>query len=145
LAKIGKIYGDNFRKIDIGLYRAGKMRDLLRDNKELFEKYAIQDSIITLKHASSMEDFYFTVLKIGVPLTLSSVAKAYVLKEWLEVNYKGYQYGKDIDLSRLMTPKGARSVDISNFIVPFVASYRGGRNESFLYGVDYDQKSDNRV
>nr|ALO50159.1 ORF1 [Pleospora typhicola] len=80
LAGVGSIYGDEFKKIDIGHYR-GKMRELLEYNKDLFEKYAIQDSIITLKHASSMEDFYLSVNKIGVPLTLSSIGKSYVVKE----------------------------------------------------------------
>lgn len=145
LASIGSIYGEGFQKIDIGSYRNGKMRELLDEKKELFKEYAIRDAIITHKHASSMEDFYLTVLKIGVPLTISSVAKAYVLKEWSVMKYNGYQYGKDLDLSVLMTPKGARSVDISNYIVPFMAGFRGGRNESFSYGVDDNLKSENRV
>jgi hypothetical protein len=81
LAGIGNIYGKEFRKIDIGDYRGGKMRELLKDNKDLYEKYAIQDSIITLKHASTMEDFNFTVDKMGVPITLSSIGKSYVVKE----------------------------------------------------------------
>lgn len=139
LAGVGSIYGDEFKKIDIGSYRSGKMRELLKDNKELFEKYAIQDSIITLKHASSMEDFYLSVNKIGVPLTLSSIGKSYVIKEWSLMGYKGYQPRLDMsmgNLSGMLNPKGARSIDLLNYIVPFVAGYRGGRNESYMYGVD---------
>jgi hypothetical protein len=33
-----------------------------------------------------------------------------------------------------MTPKSTRSVDIANYIVPYITAYRGGRNESFMYG-----------
>lgn len=138
LAGVGDIYGPKYKKIDIGSYR-GNMRKLLNEDKELFEKYAIQDSIITLKHACSMEEFNLTVGKIGVPLTISGIAKSYVLKEWLHTGYKGYQARDDIvlgNLSSVLTPKGARSVGISNFIVPFIACYRGGRNESYMYGVD---------
>lgn len=35
-----------------------------------------------------------------------------------------------------MNPKGVRAVDISNYIIPYIAGYRGGRNESFMYGID---------
>lgn len=34
---------------------------------------------------------------------------------------------------------------ITNFIVPFIAGYRGGRNESFMYGVDECLKEEERV
>ena len=81
LASIGSIYGDEYRKVDIGEYRQGKMSLLLKEDKELFTKYAIQDSIITLQHALSMADFYLSVEKIGVPLTVTGISKAYVLKE----------------------------------------------------------------
>ena len=146
LAGVGSIYGDELKKIDIGHYRGGKMRDLLKDNKDLFEKYAIQDSIITLKHASSMDDFNFSVNKIGVPITLSGIGKSYVIKEWSLMEYKGYQPRSDMtmgNLSGMLNPKGARSVDLLNYIVPFIAGYRGGRNESYMYGVD-DTLNNNR-
>lgn len=81
LASLGKLYGDEFEKIDIGDYRKDKMSVLLAENKDLFEKYAIQDSLITLKHANSMEEFYYDQEKLGVPLTLSCVGKQYVNKE----------------------------------------------------------------
>lgn len=139
LAALGKIYGEGYNKIDIGSYRENKMRELLEKDKELFEKYGIRDSLITLKHATSMELFNFELGKIGVPLTLSGIGKSYVLKEWSKVHYKGYQPNNDIILgnfSTVLTPKGARSVDISNYIVPFISCYRGGRNESYMYGID---------
>jgi hypothetical protein len=41
-----------------------------------------------------------------------------------------------LNLSTLISPKGARSAPVSNYIVPFIAGYRGGRNESFMYGVE---------
>ena len=80
LASLGNIYGESYRKIDIGKYR-NKINELLRDDKELFSAYAIRDAEITLKHACSMEEFNFTLCKLGVPLTLSSIGKAYVIKE----------------------------------------------------------------
>lgn len=81
LAAVGKIYGDDYEKVDIGDYRKDKMSLLLDKDKELFEKYALMDSKITLKHANSMEEFNLTVDKLGVPLTISGIGQAYVLKE----------------------------------------------------------------
>jgi hypothetical protein len=80
LAAVGQIYGPEYHKVDIGNYRK-RMSILLRDNKDLFEKYALTDSKITLKHARSMEEYYFTLGKIGVPLTISGIGKAYVTKQ----------------------------------------------------------------
>lgn len=62
------------------------------------------------------------------------------------MSYNGYQCGNDMvlgNLSSVLTPKGARAVGISNFITPFIASYRGGRNESYMYGED--NKADERT
>lgn len=80
LAAVGQIYGPEYHKVDIGNYRK-RMSSLLYDNKDLFEKYALMDSKITLKHARSMEEYYFTLGKLGVPLTISGISKAYVSKQ----------------------------------------------------------------
>lgn len=139
LDKLGSIYGPDYRKVDVGDYRNGRMKDLLRDNKPLFEKYALKDSIITLKHINSMEDFYVSLGKVGVPLTLSGIGKSYVLQEWSQAKYAGYQPRKDLllgNLASLITPKNARSLGLTRYIVPYITSYRGGRNESFMYGLD---------
>lgn len=57
------------------------MRLLLEKDKALFEKYALKDAEITLKHANEMEDFNNTVKRVGVPITLSSIGKQYVLEK----------------------------------------------------------------
>lgn len=139
LDKIGGIYGPEYRKIDIGEYRNGRMRDLLKENKPLFDDYALRDSITTLKHAVSMEEYYVSIGKQGVPLTLSGIAKSYVHLEWAKNGYIGYQVRKDLllgNFTSVLTPKTARSLEISRFLVPYITSYRGGRNESFMYGID---------
>lgn len=138
LAAVGSIYGPEYHKIDIGNYRT-RMSDLLRDDKALFERYAIMDSRITLKHARRMERYYFTLGKLGVPLTISGISKAYVLKQWSIKHYEGYQVSKDImvgNLASKITPKDARAIELSKYILPFIRGYRGGRNESIMYGVD---------
>jgi hypothetical protein len=83
LKEIGKIHSvleDNFSKIHLGKYRT-RMKDLLRDNPELFEKYAVQDVLIVLKHVNEMVKTYFHLGRIGVPLTLTAVSTAYILNE----------------------------------------------------------------
>jgi hypothetical protein len=55
------------------------------------------------------------------------------------MSYKGYQPRSDMtlgNLSSMISPKVSRSTDILNYIVPFIAGFRGGRNESYMYGVD---------
>jgi hypothetical protein len=140
LASIGSIYGKEFEKIDIGSYRGGNMKKLLDENKPLFEKYAVQDALITLKHVNEMQKFYFDIRKVGVPLSLSSISNRYVEEWWGKIGYKGYQIRKDYLLGNvgdIVTPKGLISVvDLGLDLNYFVASYRGGRNESYMYGVD---------
>jgi len=53
------------------------------------------------------------------------------LLEWRKARYGGYHVIGDVnisDLASLMTPKKARSADVSNYIVSYVSVYRGGRN-----------------
>lgn len=74
------MHGEEFHKIDLRGYR-GRMLDLLVENPILFKAYAIQDSKITLKHINEMSKRYFTLGKIGVPLTLSAMSKEYIFNE----------------------------------------------------------------
>jgi hypothetical protein len=57
------------------------MSKFLERDRTGFEEYAIQDAIITLKHALSMEQFNFGIKQLGVPITLSSMGRNYVLDE----------------------------------------------------------------
>lgn len=78
LKSIGKSYNEFYHKKDIGSYRGGNMRDLLKNDLARFKEYALQDAVITLKHIVTMEQFYHQVGKVGVPLTLSGISSAYV-------------------------------------------------------------------
>jgi len=40
------------------------------------------------------------------------------------------------NLASRLTPKIARSTDFSKFLTEYLMSYRGGRNESLMYGID---------
>jgi hypothetical protein len=104
LEKIGSLYGEDFKKVDIAKdlkeeqkekltkdlteeqkekidrnqYIKENMDLLLKIDKELFDSYAIKDAIIPLIHASYMEDFNFKLQGLGIPLTLSSLGSRYV-------------------------------------------------------------------
>ena len=106
LEKVGDIYGTDFQKIKIPNDYKRKMGKLLLDDKELFDKYAIQDSVITLKHANSMEDFNISLNKTGVPLTLSSLGKIYVLNNWKDYTYQKSPKFLIGDTHNLNTPQG---------------------------------------
>lgn len=137
LKAIGSIYGECFRKVDLGVYKKSDMKTLMREDPRLFEKYAVQDALITLKHANSMEEFFVSIGRSGVPLTLSAVGKHYVMGEWDKKSYRGYQVSSEFSLGNLsscLTPKKVRSVEVLDYIAPFLASYRGGRNESLMFG-----------
>lgn len=139
LADIGKIYGEEFKKIDLKGYR-GRMKALKEEDPKLFEEYAMRDALITLKHIIAMEEFNEGLNRTGVPLTLSSISKAYVMKEWETLNYEGYQMGNGYSfgkLTELITPKGLSSSGLMGLALNYyISSYRGGRNESFMFGVD---------
>jgi hypothetical protein len=78
LDSIGRLY--ETPKIDIGNYDKSDMRSLMIADKKLFIDYAIRDSVITLMHACTIEEFRFDKIgKIGIPLTLSALGTEYVL------------------------------------------------------------------
>jgi len=90
LDDIGKLY--NFHKIQLSDYKINHMDELLLLNSKKFEEYAIRDSLITLKHAEWMENFNFQITGIGIPTTLSSIRRNYVLDSWAQKSYPSYQF-----------------------------------------------------
>jgi hypothetical protein len=153
LKEIGKIHSvreNNFDKIHLGEYRT-RMKDLLRDNPALFEKYAVQDVLIVLKHVNEMVNTNYNLGRVGIPLTLTAVSTAYILNEWGRLEYNGYQINPKIllgDVGKVASPAGLQALgDVGLYLSYFTASYRGGRNESFMFGeakgtwYDYDLTS----
>lgn len=140
LEAIGSLYGSIFSKISLTSEEKQNMHLLLKRDRKLFQEYAIQDALITLKHSNEMENFGFSSRRIGVPLTLSSLGKTYVLNKWEELNQKGYQISSKYligDSSSVQTPKGLMvTKDVGLYMSYYIANYKGGRNESFMYGVD---------
>lgn len=117
-----------------------------------FVQYATNDAIITLYHALRMEQSNFdNTGRLDIPVTLSSLASRFLSKR-----LGGPRYDlptKDglfniHSLARLFTPKGVElSGGLTEWLGYFLACYKGGRNENFVYGltegkiVDVDLKA----
>lgn len=141
LSSIGAIHGIN--KLELSRGEITNMAGLLRENKSKFTDYAVRDAYITLVHANYMEDFMFKLKNVGVPLTLSSLGGKYVKEIWKQSNYKGYQLNSEFligDSSKTLTPKGLFNITqhsgVAYHLPLYISNYKGGRNESFMYGVD---------
>ena len=91
LARLGELYNEegDYSKRRISQEDLNNMKEFLKRDEKAFKEYALQDAIITLKHAIAMEQFNMSVKQIGVPLTLSSVGRNYVFTEWKKI-FKKY-------------------------------------------------------
>jgi hypothetical protein len=147
LAELGRLYesdGDReSSKIKISDQDINNMGDFLKRDRGAFEDYAIRDAIIALKHGICMEEFNSNLKQIGVPLTLSSLGRKFVAEEW-GMNFDKhlpYQISGEYlmgDPNQIFTPKGIFATrDVGAHMTYFIANYKGGRNESFMYGADH--------
>lgn len=143
LQNIGSLY-ENIPKIDIDEKYKDNMEDFLMLEPDKFKEYAMRDALITMIHARYMEYFNNSIGGLGVPLTLSALSTKFIKKYWSENKYKGYQISKKYllsDVSSSLTPKGLNVMkEIGMKSTLFIASYRGGRNESFMYGYELSEK-----
>ena len=87
-----------------------------------------------------MEDFQFKQNRLGVPLTISTIAQELIKKYWSDKGYLGYQVSPEFkigDASIVQTPKVLGQMgNIGENLSLYIANYKGGRNESFMYGRD---------
>jgi hypothetical protein len=95
-----------------------------------------------LKHGVAMENFNLSIKKFGIPLTLSSIGRIYVFDEW-KTNFPKFMpyqiYGEYTmaNGSELQSPKGLFAFGaVGLHLSYYIGNYKGGRNESFMYGSD---------
>jgi hypothetical protein len=142
LDKLGSLYlsDGELGKIKISTTQKEKMSEFLLHDKDAFEEYAIRDAVICLKHSTAMESFNFSLKQLGVPLTLSSIGRNYVFDSWRSIfpNYFPYQMSGKVSMGNpdeVQTPKGLfETGDTGLHLSYFIGNYKGGRNESFMYG-----------
>jgi hypothetical protein len=140
LDQIGSLY--NLPKVDIGDYIT-KMDELRDFNPILFKDYALRDTIITLRHLIEMEKASYKITGLGnVPATLSSLARRFVFKFWedKQIDLNNFVYFNNFniaDFKSIYTPQGIQTTGNIGLILPtFMGGFRGGRNESYAYGID---------
>ena len=142
LEAVSSLY-DGIEKVKIDRRYLTNMQLLRKDDPELFRRYALQDSLISLLHGCYMEEFNHKLGGVGIPVTLSILSSNYIRLVWKRINYLGYQPSPKYILSnasKTLTPKGLSVVnDIGVKSTLYIANYKGGRNESFMYG--YDDKT----
>lgn len=105
---------------------------------EDFKSYAMRDAVIPLHHSLNIMEVALKVVgKYYLPVTLSSLAQELLSKRLgtsfqLPTNNKKYSVR---EIAKLFTPKGIEmSGGLSEYLPYYMASLRGGRNESFIYG-----------
>ena len=139
LEALGKLYDTGVEKKSISTEDLEHMDEYLSREPKLFEEYAIQDAIIPLTHAITLEGVNFTTQRVGVPITLSSLSRSLVLTKWSELEkHFAYQVSGNVlmgNANEVQTPKGLFSTgDVGLYLGFFIGNYKGGRNESFMYG-----------
>jgi len=139
LAAIGNMY--NIPKLVIPKVAYNDMLAFQKADPELFLNYAITDSLIALVHGLKLQQFSLDHAgQFRIPSTLPSLAKNMALKFWHDQNVPQFQLFRDYhigDFNSIFTSKGLQTVNKIGMALPaFVSAFRGGRNESFIYGVD---------
>lgn len=118
------------------------MNLLLKNDPSFFKQYALQDSLISLVHGVYMQEFNNLLGGLGIPVTLSSLAGSFVRNFWKRTRYLGYQLSHKYlmtNVGKSLTPKGLSVLkEIGIKSTMYIANYRGGRNESFMYGFEKD-------
>jgi hypothetical protein len=143
LAALGRLY--DFPKLDVGDYIL-KMDQLLADDPQLYEEYAIRDAQISARHVAEMLRFVAKELGLSmkVPVTLGSIAVRYLLEVWklncIDANaVNGIEVVEarryDPSVKRYMTSSNKQRIKGFRLNEELVsACFHGGRNECFVYG-----------
>lgn len=141
LEALSQLY-KGIQKINVSRTDIENMSLFQKKDPELFKEYALQDSLITLVHGCFMQEFNYVLGGLGIPVTLSSLASSYIRNFWKRKKYSGYQLSHKYlmtNVSKSLTPKGLSVLkEIGIKSTMYIANYRGGRNESFMYGFDKD-------
>lgn len=122
LKKLSTMLGsDDELKVEIGYHNIKRMDWLIRNDYNLYEKYALQDSEITLKLFFLLQSTLMVLAENDQKLyrTLASGAVTGYFKK--AVNFKTYQ--EQLNASGFKTPYGLIRL-----------AYYGGRNEGFMVG-----------
>jgi len=137
LRAVGELLG--IQKIEIGDW-IERMDELLRDDPELFRKYAIGDAAIAARYMKKMTEFAGELLgKSEPPPTIGSCAIDLTFKIWKEQGIDRHQVlgTEEITVQRGRYKfKETVPLDVrSDFEEIASKAYAGGRNETYWFGI----------
>ena len=121
------------------------MDELLRNNPDLFERYAKRDAEIAARHAHAMANLNLELnRKCAVPVSLGGLGVAFTLSTWRATGIDCLDVlGQEVHRGVVFDER-TRRTRTTETIVPkavfheheplAVESYHGGRNEAFYFG-----------
>ena len=122
------------------------MELFVQEDPGKFREYAINDSLIVLHHGLFVSNFANELGKVGIPSTLGSLARLCLQKYWDDKGYRGYQANPEYilgDSVKVSTPLGVNHLgSLGSVYSMFIGSFKGGRNESFVYGITGENYND---
>ncbi|KAI0423381.1 hypothetical protein F5Y09DRAFT_39101 [Xylaria sp. FL1042] len=77
LEALSRLYKE-IPKVKISSIDLENMSLFQKRDPDLFKKYALQDTLITLVHGCFMQEFNYILGGLGIPITLSSLASSYI-------------------------------------------------------------------
>ena len=144
LAALGRLY--DFPKLYVADYIL-RMDQLLADDPQRYEEYAIRDAQISIRHVAEIMRFVSDELGLStgkIPVTLGSIAVQYLLKFWADngidfdavmgvkkIRTKVFVSSRNRYVTRL-TKKRSQGFQLNENLAKFC--FHGGRNECFMYG-----------
>lgn len=139
-----KQLGDMHRipKVEIG-DNIFDMERFYIDDPEMFEVYAMRDAEIAYKHLVHFRDMAESLTGgAEIPHTAGGLGRRFVKKLWEEDNSDTFEQMQHPPDTNFLAPEGGstpktmqQNPRLAAAISSFVGSYRGGRNESYAYGV----------
>ncbi|HVF70015.1 MAG TPA: DNA polymerase [Chthoniobacterales bacterium] len=126
-------------KIDIG-ERITRMDELLREDPELFRKYAITDAVIAARYMKRMAEFSSDLFnQLEPPPTIGSCAINLTLKIWKD---HGIDRHRVLGTEEIIVGSGRRThketvpLDVrTDFEEIASKAFAGGRNETYWFGI----------
>ena len=146
LAVIGDAHG--LPKLNLPAGMIGKMDVLLRDDPDLYERYAIRDAEIAALHLWEMTKFSIeNGFDATPPLTLGSLAVQHLENLWLEAGINSRDVLGQEKITQRTWNRSTRRYNTRRRTVPIASvhehavlateCFHGGRNEAFVCGFSF--------
>jgi len=135
---LGKMY--NIPKGKLLPFEYKDMENFQKTDPERFKEYAMTDADIVLAHGVFVLNFVFSLGYARIPCSLGSISRLSLKRYWDKEGYRGYQVNPEYILGnplKICNPLAINKLStIGGAYTMFLATFKGGRNESLSYGRD---------